>query len=359
MDTTAATGLTPELWDEKFFEEYIRESRFLPYKGTSENDIIQLKDNLTAKKGDRVNFALVNKLTGEGRTGNQTLEGYEEELDSRSFELTVDPLRHAVVVSEWDEQKSAIALRDAGKTMLKLWFMEKERDHIIRAFGSINGVAYGSASEANKDAWLVDNADRVLFGSAVGNNSSNDHSASLLNVDTTNDRATAAGLRLLKRRARAASPIIRPIRIEGDQEWYVVFFGPKGWRDISADTTIAQVNRDARTRGLDNPIFTGDSLVYDGMILREVPEIATLSGVGNSGADVEPVYLTGAQAIGIGYARRFKSTTDVRDYGFKNGVGGREIRGIQKMLFGSGTGDTDDLKDHGVATWYVAAPSDT
>jgi len=54
---------------------------------------------------------------------------------------------------------------------------------VISALGSINGVAYGSASESAKDAWLVDNADRVLFGAAVGNNSANDHSASLANEE--------------------------------------------------------------------------------------------------------------------------------------------------------------------------------
>jgi hypothetical protein len=30
------------------------------------------------------------------------------------------------------------------------------------------------------------------------------------------------------------------------------------------------------------------------------------------------------------------------------------IYGVRKVLFGSGSGDTDDLKDHGVVTIYVA-----
>lgn len=357
-DTAAATGLTPQQWDDKFFMEYVRDSRFTRYKGTDENSIIQVKEDLTLKKGNKLTFALVNRLQGAGRQDNEALEGFEEELGSRSHPLTVRPLRHAVSITEWDEQKSAIDLRDAGKTMLKLWFMEKERDHIIRALGSINRVAYADASEAQKDAWLVDNADRVLFGAAKSNNASNDHSASLANIDNTADKLGADNIKLLKRMAQTASPKITPIRLKEDQEWYVVFAGSLAFRDFSSNATITQANREARERGIDNPLFTSGALIWDGMIIREIPEIAVVTGVGAGSIDVSPVYLCGAQAIGIGYARRFKSTTEVSDYGFKNGVGGREIRGIEKLVFGSGEDDTDDLKDNGVATLWVASVAD-
>ncbi len=86
--TTARTGLTPQIWDDQFFMEYVRDNRFKRYMGTDENSIIQLKEDLTKKRGDRVTFAAVNKLTGAGVTGNTTLEGNEEELDSRSMSLT-------------------------------------------------------------------------------------------------------------------------------------------------------------------------------------------------------------------------------------------------------------------------------
>jgi N4-gp56 family major capsid protein len=358
-NTTARTGLTPQQWDDKFFTAYVRDNRFKRYMGTDENSIIQLKEDLTVKKGNKVTFALVNELTGDGVTGNQTLEGNEEGLDSRSFGVTVAPLRHAVAVDEWDEQKSAIDLRDAAKTMLKLWAMSKMRDHIIRALGSINGVVYSSASESEKDAWLADNADRVLFGAAKSNNASNDHSAALANVDNTSDKLSPGIGRLAKRMAQTASPKIRPIRLNNDEEWYVMFCNPQAFRDLSANSEMQQLNRDARARGLDNPLFTGGDLVADGIIYREIPEISVISGVGASNIDVAPNYLCGAQALGVAWAKRTKTTTDVRDYGFVHGVGISEIRGIEKMLFGSGSGDTDDLKQHGVVTVYTAGVADS
>lgn len=353
--TTARAGLTPQQWDDKFFAAYIRENRFARYMGTDENSIIQLKEDLTKKAGDSVTFALVNELTGAGVTGNTTLEGNEEALDSRSFRLYVEPLRHAVAVTDWDEQKSAIDLRDAGKMMLKMWAMTKMRDEIITALGSINGIAYASATEAQKDAWLVDNADRALFGALVSNASSLDHSTALATIDNTNDKLTPELVSLAKRYAQNASPKIRPIRINDDEEWYVMFCNQRAFRDFSINATVTQANRDARERGvLTNPIFKGGALVWDGVIVREIPEIATVS----SSIVVGPNYLCGAQALGVGYAQRTKTVTDTRDYGFVHGVACSEIRGVEKMLFGSGAGDTDDLQDHGVVTVWAAAVAD-
>lgn len=356
--TTARTGLTPQQWDSDFFKAYVRENRFNKYMGSDENSIIHLKNDLTKKKGDRITFALVNELTGDGVTGNQTLEGNEESLDSRSHYVTVAPLRHAVAVTDWDDQKSTIDLRNAGKMMLKMWSMTKMRDAIITALGSINGTAYASASESAKDAWLADNSDRVLFGAAKSNNASNDHSAALANIDNTADKLTPEVISLAKRMAQNASPRIRPIRLKEDEEWYVMFCNSQAFRDLNTNSTMTQANRDARMRGMDNPLFTGGALVWDGVIIREIPEIDALSGVGAGGIDVAPNYLVGAQAIGVAWAQRTKSTTQVADYEFKHGVGISEIRGIEKLLFGSGAGDTDDLKQHGVVTAYTAGVAD-
>ena len=354
--TTARTGLTPQQWDDKFFMEYVRENRFKRYMGTDENAIIQLKDDLTKAPGDKVTFASVNKLAGAGQTGNATLEGNEEELDSRSMAVTVAPLRHAVAVTNWDEQKSAIDLRNASKMALKLWSMEKMRTDIIRALGSINGIAYASASEAQKDAWLVDNADRVLFGASKSNASSNDHSTSLGNIDNSADKLTPAAISLMKRIAQTASPAIKPIRLNEDEEWFVLFANSLAFRDLSLDSTMTQANRDARERGVtSNPLFTGGSLVWDGVIIREIPEIGYVS---NGSIQVGPNYFCGAQAVGVAWAQRTKTTTQVSDYGFRNGVGIQEMRGIEKLIFGSGAGDLDDLKDHGVCTGWFAAVAD-
>jgi hypothetical protein len=148
-----------------------------------------------------------------------------------------------------------------------------------------------------------------------------------------------------------------------DQEWYVAFVGPRAWRDLTEDNPTTNVltlaNRDARVRGVDNPLFTGDSLVWDGMILRQIPEINPLKPISVRAAfAIEPVYLCGAQAIGspgrsAPRAPRTPTTTasctgsgSRRSAGSKNC--GSELRGA----------DQTTPKDHGIVTGFFAAASD-
>ena len=305
-DTSVAEGLTVQQWDDKYFREYLGWNKFAKYMGTNENSIIQVKEDLTKKKGDSMTFSLVNRLSGAGVTGSSTLEGNEEAMETRSHKLTVDQIRNAVRVPVLDEQFSAISLRNAAKPVLQDWSMESMRDGIVDALGSILGVVYGSATEANKDIYITDNNDRNLFGAVVGNYSAGDHSASLLNIDNTADKLDSGMISLAKRRAKLASPKIRPIRVReaGDEEWYVLLCNSLCFRDLQADTVIQQANREARARGVSNPLFTGGDLLFDGVIIREIEEIAVDSGAGAGAIDVAPNYLVGAQAVGVGYAMR-------------------------------------------------------
>lgn len=281
-DTTNATGLRVQQWDSKFFEEYVRENRFAPYMGTDENAIIQMKEDLTKKKGDRIALALVNKLTNSAVTGTSTLEGNEEDLTSRSHLLTVDKRRNGVRVAEMSEQKSAIDLRQAGKAMLKNWAVSDTRTLIIKALNSMRSANTISTWEtgaellalnATSDAWLVDNSDRILFG-AVALATGTDFSTEHTKLDNTDDKMTASVLTRAKIAAQTASPNITPIRTKGDEEWFVAFLHPYQIRDlVLSDTTFQAAQREARERSKDNPLFRGADYCWDGIIIRSIPEI--------------------------------------------------------------------------------------
>jgi N4-gp56 family major capsid protein len=363
-DTTTSTRLRVQQWDDDFFTEYVRESRFKTYMGTDENSIIQVKEDLMKKRGDRLTYNLVNRLTNGGVTGSNTLEGNEESLSQRAHLLTVNKIRNGVRIAEMEEVKSAIDLRDAGRSQLKVWIAEKTRDQIVAALGSIQTAygtqkAYADASEAEKDAWLVDNSDRVLFGAAISNGSSNDHSTALATLDTTDDLLSPAKISLMKRIAQSANPKIRPIMTKGDEEWYVLFAGPLNIKSLQADSVWTQANREARDRGKDNPLFKGADYVWDGVIIRQIPEIQYLSNVGSGGTvEVEPTYLCGAQSLGIGWAKRTTSKTKEFDYGDKYGVAIEEIRGIEKLHFEEGNDGSGDFVQHGQVTGFFAVTAD-
>lgn len=363
--TYAVSGLTPQQWDDEFFRDYVRMSRYKRYMGTDEASIFQLKEDLTKKKGDSVTFALVNELTGLGVTGNDTLKGNEERLNSRSHKITVNVLRHAVAVDDWDTQKSVIDLRNAARTQIREWAQRRLRDDCTAALAMIDGIAFDTATNAQRDTWQVNNRDRTIMnGQSTNSGTPQTTFASAISAISAGAQLTPGVLSLMKRMAQAAAPKIKPVYVkEMDQEWYVAFVPSQAWRDLTEDNPTTNVltlaNRDARIRGVDNPLFTGDSLVWDGIIIREIPEIATLSAaIASVGVAVQPVYLCGAQAVGLAWAQRTKSTTDTDDYEFLHGVGVQEIRRIEKLRFGTGATDLTTPKDHGIVTAFVAAAAD-
>jgi N4-gp56 family major capsid protein len=366
-DTRANANLTPEIWDDQFFTEYLTENRYAGEMGTNENNVIQVKEDLTKKKGDRVNFALVNKLTQDAVTGRGTMEGNEEELGTRSFELAVDKRRNAVRVAEIDEQFSAISLREAAKFTLKDWSMKDTERLITMALGDMNGIPMTAAAvglagnQTALDAWLVDNADRVFFGNSAYAASSGDLSAGLatLTAGTAAERLTAANISAMKFMAmNQANPKIRPIRSEANgRHYYLMYAHPLGFRDLKTDSTITAAQREVSLEMENNRLFKGGDLLWDGVIIKEAHDLydySTLTALGDT-STVVPAFLCGAQAIGVAYARRWRSKTEEFDYGDKHGVEISSIYGIDKMVFGSGAGDRDDLKDHGVVTGFFAS----
>lgn len=344
-------------YQNKFFTEFIRNNKFSKYIGTSVNSPIQLVEDLTKGRGESVYIYLVNELgasvaNGKIRTDYQTLKGYETPLNIRSNKLTLGLSRFGVTLWETDKQFSAIDLVEARNDVLQDNAKTYMRDRIIAALGSmsIDGtthVAYADADETSvKDVWLANNSDRVIFGADAG--SGVDHSDDLAQLDTTNDIITEANLKRWKDKAKAADPIIRPIKVREDEEWYVVLLPTKLFR--GAQTALAAINREAwvRAQGDGNPLFTGGDLIYDGMIIKEVPELPVLSASTAAG------YLMGAQALGYAVGLRSKVITDTDDYGEVNGAGIKMLDKVQKLYFGSGVSDTTTPKQHGIATGYFA-----
>jgi N4-gp56 family major capsid protein len=362
--TPARAGLTPLIWDSDFFTEYVRKNQFARYMGTTMGAMIQVREDLTRKAGDTVVFPTVRRLVGAGVSGNTVLEGNEEILNARSLNLVVSAFRHAVAVSDWDEQKSVIDLREAAREALMVWELEKMRNDIITSLEAITAdnnvqVSYAAATAGQRNTWMVNNADRVLFGASKSNAVSGVMATALLTIDNTADKMTAATVTLAKRIARTASPRIRPISVNDDEEWFVMFMPSLPFRDLMQDPVIINTLQYAWDRGRDNPLFTAGDILYNGVIIREVPEMPIIAGAGTGGIDVAMSALCGAQALGVAWAQRMKSTTNVRDYSFFHGIGISEMRGIGKLRFGvDPTVDTTKPVDAGIVSVWTSAVAD-
>lgn len=358
--------------------EYVRGNMFSPYMGQDLNAIIRIRQELK-QGGDQMNIPLVTKLKGRG-TGTGTLVGNEEKIDNYGMRVWLDWARHAVVTKKSDQHKDSADIFGEAKPLLTDWGLERQRDDIVEAFmalpsesappnmgesDTVNGIRYEDATATQKNTWNADNSDRVLYGAAVSNYNAT-HATALANIDTTNDKLTAAVVSLAKSQAELADPAIKPFKTRDGYEYFVMFVGSNAFRDLKADPTIIQANRDARARegnGMDkNPLFQDGDLIWDGVIIRKVPEISkyvtsvwtTLLTAGNTSSRVEPAFLCGQQAAVVAWGQMAKPTFRKEDdYGFITGVGTEMAYGVAKMMKKPQAGTA--LKQWGVFTVFVSA----
>ena len=192
-----------------------------------------------------------------------------------------------------------------------------------------------------------------LFGAGVG--AFTDMSADLALLDTSADLFNATALDGMVLKAKTCNPKIRPMRDPGNgKRYYVAFANPHAFKNLR-DSLDTEVLAQTSVQMEASKLFEGGDIMWNGVIVKETDNIPIYENLGAaSTAEVTPVYLCGAQALAVAYAKRWRTVTEEFDYGDKYGVAIDGIYGVRKIIFGSGAGDTDDLKDHGVVTGFFA-----
>ena len=364
----------------ELIKEYVRENLFSPYMGDAPNSIIRTLYD-PKKGGEQINIPLVRSLTGTAKSTG-TLTDQEEAISNYGMRVWVDWARHAVATNDAEEQKDSADIFGEAKPLLSDWGKELQRDEIIQAFmalpsesaptglgGSagqrVNGILYADATATPLNAWAAANSDRILYGNAVGNYSGT-HVTDIAKVDVTADKFVASSVSLMKRIAKLADPRIRPYKTKSGYEYFVAFAGTTSFRDLKADLKTS--NTDARPRSEDNIIFQDGDLQWDGVIIREVPEIdsfvndvwtASITGNlktgGDSSSRVAPVFLCGQSALSMPWAQMPTPTfRDQTDYQFIKGAGIKMCYGVAKNFFKV----SSSLKQWGVVTGFFSSAAD-
>ena len=371
-NSTVLAGLDLTKWSPKFLTEYIRQSGFEPYMGSSADNIIHVKTDLQTD-GATLRIPLLGRLQGQGVSGNATLSGNEEQADQYYQDIAWDYYRHAMVISKKDKERHALDLLGEFRSSLRNWAAELTKYQIIDCLHTTSGGLKFSLSDATaRNLWMNNNADRVLFGAAVANAVSGVHATALALVDNTDDKLSTPIASQARLMARTANPHIRPYKTEDGREFYVMFCHPLAFRDLKRDSAMIQANRDARARDVaNNPIFQDGDLIYDGIIFREIPEFYqpragdTLSAPNpettfNNSTPIQVCanFLCGAQAIGkVLKQAPIPTTKSEDDYGFVKGVGIEFAHNFSKLRWNNaGTpNNAVTVKDVGIVTVYTAA----
>ena len=368
-NTAVLSGLDLTKWQKMFWREYVRDSGFAPYMGSSPMDIIHVMNDLKTD-GYTIRIPLVARLQATGVTGNASLGGNEEQLDQYYQDIVWEYYRNAISMTKKEKKKSAVDMMEAVRPLLKEWASELIKYQLIGCFHKTSGgTDFATSSTAEKNTFALNNVDRILFGAATANYSAT-HLTGLGTVDNSTDKLTTATASLARFMARTATPHIRPFKTgTGGREYYVMFCHPLCFRDLKTDTAMVNANRDARSRegsGMDsNPLFQDGDMIYDGIIFREIPEFyrarqgtgvntdTHLASVGAGAIDVGANFLCGAQAIGlVNKQAPLPTTKNEDDYGFVDGSGIELAHGMNKLRWNNGSGLNKDL---GMVTVYCAA----
>lgn len=363
-ETQLSSANVVQKWRYDYYQEYVRKTGFSPYMGKSQNNVIRIVNDLLQEAGKTINIPLLMALRGAGVSGSQVLNGNEEDMNNYNDAVSVDWKRNAVVVPKSTSAYTGINLWNAAKDANKTWSARTLKNDIVDAFGSIiipggalttgfaadTAILYANATAAQRNTYLVNNSDRILFGALTANSVSGVWATAAATVDTTNDRATTAMAETAKRLAEntgpdAASglsistrPAITPYTTDdGVYSGYVMFCAPNSFRDIANDTAMVNANRDARAREgqayKDNPLFMSGDLLKDGIIYRKIPELRRLT-FSNGTNNVDRNFLCGQAAITLGWGQMPKPTEKKEDdYGFRPGTGIEELRGQKKTSY--------------------------
>jgi hypothetical protein len=369
----------------EIFREYVRENLFSPYMGTNVNAIFRVLPDLDKggkNGGEQINVPMMARLQGQA-IAEGTLHGNEERLDNYGMRLWIDWARNAVTINNAEEQKSSIDLFAEAKPMLVDWGKELQRDEICDALyalasqsapaglGStngqrVNGVLFDAATAGQRNTWIVDNLDRVLIGNSnTANYSAGNFAASMANI-TTAMTLSGALITRMKRSAMIANPRIRPYKLKDNgTEWFVLFCGQEQFRDAENDTDIKTANQNSRAREnqgyLKNPIFVDGDLLYNGVIIRQVPELslrlpAFYTNAGSGASRISPCFLCGQQAAAWVWGRMPTPTfLKEDDYQFYRGAGIKMAYGIGKLAKLNAAGN---FKEWGIYTAFLAAVQD-
>lgn len=306
-DSEWATGSAEAVkrWSRDAWVELPKLIYWNKFMGRGLNNIIQVKDDLEGQPGDRITYSFVRKLAGAGVAGDGDLETSEEAIATYSDSVLIDQKRNAVrLKGRMSERRTAYNQRMIAKELLTTWLAETIDADIFAAIDlSPSTSVYG--------------------GSAT--------STATLNVG---DYLTTALITKAKTKAKKAAPKLWPVKI-GSKEYYVLIMHPDQESDLKTfDAAWIQAQREAQTRGDDNPLFEGSVGIWDGVICHVHEDISTSTtyGAGTNlpGANAQFV---ARQAAAYAWGERPRWVEKEFDYGNKIGFAIGAIYGVKKAVF--------------------------
>jgi len=328
--TAVATGdaLTRKLWDRKLFLDIQKESYFTKFESTSGDTMVHVKTDLEKEKGDAITFGIRMRLAKPFIVDGQS-EGHEHALTTHSFSVALHkyrvPVRDDGELTRkraiWDVEKESRAaiVEDAAEKLDELKFTTLGAA-LTRNFycSSLVASLHTSASPVVAKAGLT----------AAGITSCNitPRLISFAKTWALTGGRNAAGV-------RTQTPL-QPIKVNGKPH-LVLLIHPDQRYDLANDATMVQAHREARERGLENPLFTGADFIWDNVVIHSHPNVEIGTNAGAGAIPYGKALLLGKQALCMAWGRRAKVVRKTFDYDNEVGFDWSAVFGVAKPVFGS------------------------
>ena len=305
------TGAQLQAWSRDFWKVARNQSFINQFAGTGSNAMVQRITELTkSAKGTKANITLLADMTGDGITGDNTLEGNEEALRAFDISIQLDQLRFANrMAGRMADQKTVVNFREQSRDALA-YAMADRIDQL--AFLTLTGVAYtfknNGALRAASGTAGHDLADLEFASDVSGPSSSrwlrvkdNGSTASTLLAGDTSATLAADTLRyrsIVQLKAFAKDNYIRGIRAGAGEEVFHMFVTPQQMADLKLDADFIANVRNAAVRGPNNQLFAGaSSVMVDGVIVHEFRHVFNTSGAASDSKWGSGSAVDGASAL--------------------------------------------------------------
>ena len=365
-------------WSRDFWRVARNFSFINQFAGTGQNAMVQRITELTkSEKGTKAVITLLADMTGDGITGDNTLEGNEEALRAYDLTIELDQLRFANrVAGRLADQKSVVNFRETSRDALAYAIADR-MDQL--AFLTLSGVAYtlktSGALRTTSSSAGHELAD-LEFASDVSAPTTNRHRrwdatnglsagdvTALVAADTMQYKC------IVELKAYAKDNYIRGLRGAGGEEVFHMFVTPQQMAKLKLDSDFLSNVRSAGIRGPKNELFAGSSSVLvDGVVIHEYRHVfntanattGTSSNAGAAGykwgadADVNGAraLFCGAQALAMADIGLPDIVEDNFDYGNQQGISIGKIFGLRKPKYNSDYNSA--VEDFGVIAFDTA-----
>lgn len=373
-------------WSKDVFRYALQNVIFTPLMGKTKSSMIRVNMELTTQPGGTIVFESRNPLQGGGQGDDGTTTGNEEALKRRNMSVEVHERAHSVVsAGKMSEQLTRTKIREDAKNDLGEWFSEAlENDIVTSAAGLYNENSSSSSIQTINESYPTSN--RIYYGGQTKNGTMSNSDATyatdaLLTAGTT--AYNLMGTKLLEKVRRLAiksTPRMMGITIYDVSKatpndirngvsgptmgkHFLVLLSPLQCKSIKAElgtTGWATATSHAQRRGNQNPIFSGNAFMWDGMVCWEYDRIPSRTGAGGttlaegflldagrtattdavaSGDTVDRALLMGANALSFAWAQKLEWSEDFVDNN-KPKVKVDALYGIKRTNFNAhGTSD--------------------